>query len=97
MNVAMLTSIIIIIVIVTNKNSIDAFLPPGSVLFCFFGHILQFFSLTYLLTYWSEYKKYSYSKKRKELKYWNKTLPNNNIFTLRKTNVVLYSDIDAMA
>lgn len=62
MNVAMLTSIIIIIVIVTNKNSIDAFLPPGSVLFCFFGHILQFF-FTYLLTYWSEYKKYSYSKK----------------------------------
>lgn len=49
MNVAMLTSIIII-VIVTNKNSIDAFLPPGSVLFCFFGHILQFFSLTYSLT-----------------------------------------------
>lgn len=95
MNVAMLTSIIII-VIVTNKNSIDAFLPPGSVLFCFFGHILQFF-FTYLLPYWSEYKKNSYSKKRKELKYWNKTLPNDNIFTLRKTNVVLYSDIDAMA
>lgn len=93
MNVAMLTSIIII-VIVTNKNSIDAFLPPGSVLF-FWSHSSVFF--TYLLPYWSEYKKNSYSKKRKELKYWNKTLPNDNILTLRKTNVVLYSDIDAMA
>lgn len=54
MNVAMLTSIIIIIVIVTNKNSIDAFLPPGSVLFCFFGHILQVF-FTYLLTHLLEW------------------------------------------
>lgn len=54
MNVAMLTSIIIIIVIVTNKNSIDAFLPPGSVLFCIFGHILQFF-FTYLLTHLLEW------------------------------------------
>lgn len=43
MNVAMLTSIIII-VIVTNKNSIDAFLPPGSVLF-FWSHSSVFFHL----------------------------------------------------
>lgn len=90
--VAMLTSIIII-VIVTNKNSIDDFLPLGSVFLLFWSHSSVFFHLLH----WSEYKMYSYSKKRKELKYWNKTLPNNNIITLRKTNViVLYSDIDAM-
>lgn len=37
--------------------------------FVFLVTFFSFFSLTYLLTYWSEYKKYSYSKKRKELKY----------------------------
>lgn len=70
MNVAMLTSIIIIIVIVTNKNSIDAFLPPGSVLFCFFwSHSSVFFHLlTYSLT-GVNIRSTLTAKKRKELKY----------------------------